>query len=455
MLQVRNAFFLACTSALVQAPVFGRQILATVAPGGAPPGLLADKITFNAKAYDLLERHFQQHLAEIESILVRHDLAAAARPQSAESFVPWRDELLRKVLAAVPAGTSVSLAVVLGLQVGEALLAESLLATVLSLLTVAPGHPDLMQQATALAGRIRKAAGQLAQLVSLPLATPAIRRIGGQIVAALEAAPDLRPEGVDAERAAAVRDHQGQVDQLRQALEAALLPEAPPALLVPPFLLGYLPTATGLPFQCLDVLAQLERDASPELLAEGQQLASGLRAGNRETVDNVLAVETLLHHLGLDVPPRPQTPEEYYAWLAQIRQAAPRAVVAMAPDGGVMLLGFFLADLLITLRVGLTALRMLAVAPDHAPALAQLAGSAKGLGGARVNFEQALRHPATPEPALAIGRRLVSRFSQVPGLLGPEPIAARLSALEEVAAELVRGKDEIVAVLVEAQKLPA
>ena len=191
----------------------------------------------------------------------------------------------------------------------RALLAESLIATALSLLTVAPGHPVLVQQVTALSAQLRQATLQLAQVIRLPLATPAIRRAGGELVTALGAAPDLSPEGVDAVRAAAVRDHQGQVDTLRQALEAALLPEAPPMLLVPAFLLGYLPTAAGRGFQGMDLLLQLERGAEPVLIARGQELLTELRAHNRETVDSVLAVEALLHHVGLPAPARPQTPD--------------------------------------------------------------------------------------------------------------------------------------------------
>jgi hypothetical protein len=455
MIQLRQAFFLASTPSLVEVPVVGRQILALLAPGGAAPGPLAEKLAFNEKVSVLLEHKASERIVEVELELQRHQLAAPARPTTAESFAPWRNAIITTVLAAIPAGTPASLTFVLGLQVGEALLAESGLATALSMLTVAPGHPALTQEATTLATRLHQATAQLAKLVALPLATPAIHELGGQLVAALDAAPDLRPEGVDAARAAAVRDHQGQVDALRLALLAALPADAPPTLLVPPFLLGYLPTATGTPFQGLDLLAQLERGAAPALLARSQQLASDLRAGNRDTATNVLAVEAVLRHLGLAVPPRPQTAEEYFAWLGQIRQAAPRAVDSMSPAGGALLLGFFLADLTVTLQVGLVALRMLEAAPEHAPVLAQVAASTKGLGGARVNFEQALRHPATPEPALAIGRRLAERFAQAPALDAPLPVAARRQALEEVDAELTNGKDLIVAVLVQAQQIPA
>jgi hypothetical protein len=451
MLESREAFFLASTPSRIGAPLLGRALLA-MAASQATEGPIAEKIAFHQKVYDLLAHKADEQLRQLETVLTRHQLTVACRPESARGFIAWRDAVINAVLDSVTAGTPASVAALVGLHMGEALLCESLLATTLALLSVAPLRADIAEQARGLAERIQQAAAQLTQLVGLPLATPATQRIGGQIVAVLGAAPDLRPDGVDAARAAAVREHQGQLDTLCEALAAALAPELDRVLLVPPFLLGYLPSATGVPFQCLELVAMLEPGAPPALLARCRELLARLREGNRETVDNVLAVEALLRHERLSIPPRPQTAAEFFAWLAPIRQAAPRTVQPLSASGGVMALGFFLADLLVTLRVGVETLLLLDAAPEHVPAQAQLAVSVQGVAGARHNLDQALRHPATPEPVRAIGRRIAERVAQAPALNAPRPAVDRIAALTTVAAEIPRAKDEIASLLVKIQE---
>ena len=119
MLQLREAFILASTPALVGAPLLGRQLLALAAPGGAPPGPLADKLAFNTKVYDLLDHRAAERIDAIEKELQHHQLTVPGRPKSSDSFAPWRDSIIKSVLSAVAPGTPASLAVVLGLQVGE------------------------------------------------------------------------------------------------------------------------------------------------------------------------------------------------------------------------------------------------------------------------------------------------------------------------------------------------
>ncbi len=453
MLHTHEAFFLASLPAVVGVPLLGPQLLASVVVDTAD-GALADQLVFNQKVYALQAHTAAQRLDEITATLQRHRLDVPARPHDGQSFLAFRDALHQTVLGAVATGTAASLAAFVGFNLGEVLLTEHFLATALSLLAVAPDQPALVQHTRDLAARFTKAAAQLAQLVVLPLATPVLRRIGGEIVAALDAVPDLGPEGVDAGRAAAVREHQGQLEKLRQALAAALVTEAPPELLVPSFLLGYLPTATGIPFQCLDLFAQLEKDAPPALLDKSHELTERLRASNRETVDNVLAVEALLQHVKLAAPARPHTAADYFAWLAQIRPAASTTVQPMSRAGGALVLGFFLADLLVTMKVEVATLEISAVAPQHPPVLAQLAASAQAVGSARQNLDQALRHPALPEPARTIGRRLADQVAQAANPNLTQPLSARLAALETAVAALQKGKDELVAVLVQAQQIP-
>lgn len=173
-----EAFSLACTPSLV-----GISLL-----GGGEPGERAER------------------LAAIERGLTANGKAMPPEPTDAAGFSGWRNAILAAVLEA--SGQEQAAHALFGVYVGDALLFATLLSRALS-----PG--PFAGELAAFRAEVEATRGRLATLVGTPLATPVVRRIGGEILAVL---PAVR----DATDAAVARAHTGKLDTLRLAVEAAL-----------------------------------------------------------------------------------------------------------------------------------------------------------------------------------------------------------------------------------------
>ena len=153
-------------------------------------------------------------------------------------------------------------------------------------------------------------------------------------------------------------------------VEAALAPPAERAAPVTPavdslsaYQLGAAAVRAGLASREAELLAHARPGADAELLLRLARHEQGLGGGSEQAVGLMLVVESLLAHVGLERPIRPERPSEFLAWAHAVGEAVLSSAADDSPARTCFLLGHQVGELLVTVALRLVADELAAAAP--------------------------------------------------------------------------------------------